>query len=444
MKIKHFTLFAFVLINVLVSAQTEWTLKQCIDYAIDNNITVKKQMLNVTYSKNQLQQSKYSLIPSLKGSVGQSFNYGKSLTQLNTYTNNNSQNSELTVNSEIVVFNSFAKNNTIKGRSFMLQSALNDLKKAKDDITLSIVFAYLEILFNKELVTSATEQINITAQQIKHNEDKFNAGYLSKGKLLETKAQITQEQLVLINHKNNLKLSLLNLMQLLEIDVTDGFDIVIPSIVSPNINNSLLDADNIFKQAVNERPEILSREFKVKSAEKDVLISKAQLFPILSAGASYYTNYNNNFKYIDGSGNIPFDKQFENNRQSRVYLTLQIPVFNEFISKTRYKNSIISFEESKYNLQLEKDNLLKEIQQTHLNAISAMQKYYNSEQVVQSTMEAFRFIEEKFNLGLVTSLEYNDAKNKVANAQSSFIQAKYEYVFRMKVLDFYSGKPIVL
>lgn len=442
-------IIASLAFNTNIQAQNLWSLDQCVSHAIENNIQIKQQALNVNYSENQLKQSKFDLAPSLNGSMGYNYNFGKTLAFDNTLSDINSSSIDFAINSEVMIFNGLTKVNTIKKRDFELKSVLMDLEKAKDDISLAIAQAYLEILFNKELVNTSAEQLNITQQQIDHNKKQVEAGNMARGKILETEAQYANEELTLTNYDNQLQLSMLNLMQLLELPVNDSFDIVIPTFDAEEYSLDLLTTNIVFNKAVAERPEIMSRELMLQSAELDNAIAKAQLYPYLTGGFTYTTFYNNTYTYFDpisyeAAGDIPFGEQLDNNRRGTVYLSLVIPIFNGWAAKTNEQNTQISYENSKYELQLEKNNLLKEIQQVHANAIASAKKYFSSEKAVRSTEEAFRYVEEKFTLGIVTPLEYNDAKNKVTNAQSSFIQAKYEYIFRLKILEFYNGKEITL
>lgn len=439
--------FIFTLTGFKSYSQEKWPLDSCVNYAIDNNITVKQQTLNVNYRENQVKQSKYDLAPSVNASLGHNFQFGKSTNFDNTFANVNSQLTSFDASANVVLFNGMTKQNTIKQRNFELKSAFYDLEKTKDDISLAVVSAYLDILFNKELVNSTSEQIAVTNQQISFNKKQVEAGNMAKGKIFETEAQLANEELTLTNYENQLQLSLLNLMQLLELEVTGNFDIVIPEFNAALLNVGLLSTSEVYGKAVMERPEIMSKELALKSMESQSKIAKAQQYPTLSAFASYNNFYNN--KYIYGMGdkvgeNINFSNQMELNGQKLLGLRLQIPIFNGLSVQTNIKNSQINYLNSKHELQLEKNSLLKEIQQVHLNAVAAMKKYYSSKKAVKSTKEAFRYVEEKFKLGIVTPLEYNDSKNKVTNAQSSFIQAKYEYIFRIKILDFYNGKDITL
>ncbi len=442
-------LFVMIISSIHSSAQNQWTLEQCVKHAIDNNIQIKQQALNVNYRENQKNQAKYDLAPNLNSQLGYDLNFGRSLNYDNTYSDQSSHNASLYLGSEVTLFNGLAKLNTVKQRDLELQASLQDLEKARDDISLNVVSAYLEILFNKELVSTAKEQLAVTQEQIEYNKKQVEAGNLAQGKLLETESQAASEELTLTNYQNQLNISLINLEQLLELPLADDFDIVIPQIDAVDLAKSLLVADSVYAKAVDERPEIKSKELTLSSLEKQVAIAKAQLYPSLTMGASYFNNYNNKYTYapgLDGTpGNeIPFSDQIKNNRRMSLGFTLRIPIFNGLSAKTNWQNSQIQYESGVNDLQLEKNNLRKQIQQVHANAVAAMKKYESSEKAVKSAEEAFRYVQEKFNLGIVTPLEYNDAKNKVTAAKSSYIQAKYEYIFRIKILDFYNGKPIVL
>ncbi len=448
MKIKFVILLLLLMGIGQMQAQELWTLEKCVNYAIENNIQIKQQALNVNYRDNQKNQALYDMAPNANAQFGHDFSFGKSLNYDNTYSDQNSQNSSFYIGTSVTLFNGFAKQNTLKQKNLDLQKAIQDLEKAKDDVALNVVSAYLEILFNKELVNTSKEQLNVTLEQLDYNKKQVDAGNLAKGKLLETEAQFASEELTLANYENQLKMSLIVLEQLLELPLSDGFDIVIPEIDASNLGKELLIADSVYAIAVMERPEIMSKELNLGSIQKQVSIARAQLYPKLSFDASYYNNFNNKYTYAPVGGvpgeNIPFGEQIKNNRRTSVGITLSIPLFNGLSARTNLNNSVIQYESASNELQLEKNNLRKQIQQVHANAMAAMKKYDASEKAVNSAEEAFRYVQEKFNLGIVTPLEFNDAKNKVTAAQSSFIQAKYEYIFRVKILDFYYGKEISL
>lgn len=420
-------------------AQQIWSLEQCLKHALENNIQIKQQALNVNYYENQKKQAKYSLAPSLNASVSEGFSFGRSKNVVNNqYNDMNSSNTSLTVSTDVTLFNGLAKYNRIKQSEYEWQASIQDLEKAKNDISVSIMSAYLDVLFNKELVNSTSRQLELTQQQIDYDKKQIEVGNKPKGALLETEAQKANEELNLTNYNSKLQISLLHLAQLLELPNMDDFDVLSPNFDMSLLNKKLLNTQTVFEKAILLRPEIKSKELKLQSMEKASAIAKAQFFPSLSMGAYY----NNDYQNFDGNSRA-FSEQIKNNGKEGINLTLRIPIFNGFSARTNYSNSKINVENTKYQLQLEKNNLLKDIQQVHANAIAAMQKYYASEKAFGSSKEAFRYIEEKFNLGIITPLEYNDAKNKMTNAESSFIQAKYEYIFRVKILDFYSGEALV-
>jgi outer membrane protein len=444
MKIKFILLILLFIGFGQLKAQELWSLEKCVTYAIENNIQIKQQALNVNYRENQKNQAFYDMAPTLNGYVGHNFNFGRSINNTsNAYENTNSQSSSFGISSDVVLFQSFAKRNTLKKTDFEWQAAMYDLDKAKDDIALNVVSAYLDILFNKELVITSEEQLQVTQQQIEYNKRQVEAGSLAKGKLYETEAQAASEELTLTNYENQLKLSIITLQQMLDLQLSDTFDIVIPEFAINNISAGLQTSDTVFDKAVNERPEIKSKEMSLYSYEKQVKISNAYLYPSLSMGFDYSDSYYSKDRDLTGTY-IPFMDQIKNKHQYGFGFTLSIPIFNGFSAQTNVKNAVISYENSKYELQATKNTLRKEIEQAYANAVGAMKKYYSSEKAVNSAQEAFRYVQEKFSLGIVTPLEFNDAKSKVTAAQSSFIQAKYEYIFRIKILDFYYGKEITL
>ncbi|MBI9068637.1 MAG: TolC family protein [Salinivirgaceae bacterium] len=435
-----FALIAFGLLSFKGMAQELWSLEKCVNYAIENNIQIKQQALNVNYNENELEKAKFNIYPNLNANVSESFDFGLSTGGDNVNVSGNSMRLGASLSSNMTLFNGFAKRNTIKQRDFNLQASLKDLEKAKDDIALSVASAYLDILFNKELVATSQEQLEITNQQIEYNKKQVDAGNMAKGKLLETEAQLAAEELTLTNNENQLQLSKLNLIQLLELKEINGFDIVTPVFDEASITSELLNSNQVFAKAVLERPEIISKELQLQSAEKNNEIAKAQKLPVLSLSASIGDSYSHFFDLDNAS----FTDQFNDYLRTSVGLNLSIPIFNGFSAKLNHQNALINYENKKYELQFEKNNLLKEIQQVHANATAAMKRYYSSEKALKSAEEAFRYVQEKFTLGIVTPLEFNDSKNKVSSAQSSFIQAKYEYIFRIKILDFYNGKEITL
>jgi outer membrane protein len=425
------------------NAQQKWSLQKCIDYALENNIQIKQQELNANYNKNQVIQAKSERLPNLNGSLSNNFNFGRSLTYENTYKNVNSSQIDGYLSTEITLWNGFTLKNTIEQRKLDLQAAIQELQKTKDDIILNIAAAYLEILFAEELELIAEGQIEITKQQIKRTQQLVQAGSLARGALLEIEAQLARENLQLANYQNRVQLAYLNLYQFLELPIEKSFKIEKPKLPEIKANATMTSSFKLFKNALHMRPEIKAAQLRVKSAKEQLEIAKGSRYPSLNFGVDYYNLYNN--KYTDMNGeDLSFSDQLKNNKRYSMGFSLNIPIFNRFKVQTGISNAKLQMADFEYQLQTTRNMLRKDIEQAYTNAMAALNRYFSSEKAVKSSREAFRYTEEKFNLGMVNSVEYNQSKNNLTTAQSELLQAKYEYIFRTKILDFYKGMPIEL
>ncbi len=447
-------LFALLLGILLVSsgitgnAQEAWSLQKCVDYALENNIQIKQQALNNEYNQNLLNQAKSDRLPNFNGQIGNNYSFGRSLTYENTYENVNSTSVSGGVSTNLTLFNGFALKNTIAQRDLDLQASLQDLQKAKDDMILNIAASYLEILFAEELTKVAEANIEVTKQQINRTTQLVDAGSLARGALLEIEAQLAREELQLVNDQNRVQIAYLTLYQFLELPIAQSFKVEVPKLPEIKANFSLLNSFDVYKNALNVRPEIIASQLRVKSMEKQLEIAKGAALPDLSFGANYYNNYNDNYqRHNQSTGEIeviPFKDQLKNNKRYGFGFTLNIPVFNRFQVKNGISNAKLQLMDYQYRLQSTSNLLRKDIEQAYTNALAAFNRYNSSEKAVKSMEEAFRYTEEKFNVGMVNSVEYNQSKNNLTVAQSELLQARYEYIFRTKILDFYNGIPIEL
>lgn len=439
----YFFGIVFSTISLHGSAQNTWSLQECIDYALENNIQIKQQQLNTNFIENQVEQAKMNRLPNLNAQLGNDYSFGRSLTYDNTYQNVNSASLSGGASTNVTLWNGFTLSNEIKRQQLDLQASFQDLEKAKDDLMLNIARSYLEILFAEEIVAISEAQIEITQQQIDRTRQLVDAGSLAKGALLEIQAQLAREELQLVNDQNTVQLAYLTLYQLLDLPIAKNFKIEKPVLPEIKANISMANSLDVYDNAMNARPEIIAAQLRVKSAEKQLDIAKGNLYPSLSFGANYYNLYNN--KYSDFNGNdITFSKQLKNNARSGMGLTLNIPVFNRFQVRNSITNANLQIYDYQYRLQSASNVLRKEIEQAYTNAVAALNRYFSSEKAVVSMEEAFRYVEEKYNVGMVNSVEYNQSKNELTAAQSQFLQSKYEYIFRTKILDFYNGVPIKL
>jgi len=442
---RMYSLIAAVLLLVFTSAQAQetWSLQKCIDYALQNNIQIKQQALNSDYYNNQLSQAKYNRLPNLNAGMQNNTSFGRSIAYDNTYQNINSNQSSGSLSTNVTLWNGFTLNNSVKMAEMDLRATLEEMKKAKDDMMLNIAASYLEILFADELVTVAEDLLKITQLQLDRTGKLVEAGSLAKGSLLEIEAQYAREELEVVNSQNRLQLAYLALYQLLEVPSTESFKIEKPSLPEIGANITMLNSMDVFKKAVQLRPAVKGAEFKLESAKNQLLIAKGNLMPSLSFGGNYYNLYNN--KYTDRTGNkIAFGDQLKSNERYGFGFTLNIPIFNHYQAKTGVSNAQIQLENSEFQLQSTKNLLRKDIEQAYTNALAAFKRYLANQKAVVSSKEAFRYTEEKFNVGMINSVEYNQSKNNLSKAQSDLLQAKYEYIFRTKILDFYNGQPIEL
>ncbi len=440
-----FTLAYLLLLALFASlhAQELWTLDKCINYARDNNIQIKQSTLNTQYQMNMLKEKKNSRLPNLNGQVSQNLNFGRSLTYLNTYENVNSAQTDFGLGTQLTVFQGMQINNAIKKTEFDLKASFEDLAKAKDDLSRNIASTFLEILFAKELVKVSEDQILITNQQLKQSQEKVNAGSLASGALLEIEAQAAREELNIVDAKNQLQLAKLKLAQMLELVFTDKFDVEIPILPEVGAQSSVTNSQDVYLTALKQRPEIRGAEYRYQSTEMQLRMAQGVFYPTLSFYANYYNNYNNKYTDIKGA-KISFGDQLSNNQRKGLGLQMNIPIFNRFNTKLNVDNAKIQMLNTQLELEGTKKVLRQEIETAQATAITSFNRFKSTEKAVASMQEAFRYSEEKFNVGMVNAVDYNLAKTNLLKASSDLLRAKYEFIFRSKILDFYKGIPITL
>jgi outer membrane protein len=428
--------------GAIFSQQKAWSLEECIKYAIENNIQIKQQALQTAVQKNSLDLSKFQLLPSLNGQASHSYSFGRALDQ-NTYTffNQTLQSDYFYLGGSMPVFNGLQNYNSIQKNKYQVLASEQDLKDISDNVALNVALVYLQVLLNKELVAANENQLNITLQQIEKTRKLVDAGSVAKGNLLQIEAQAAQEELSLITMKNQLETSVLTLTQFLELKTPAGFEVVVPEI---NVDANAIvtgNIDEIYAIAEKNRPDVKSSELKLTASQYALKIAKGGRSPIVSL------NYSLNSRYTYLS-NVPgiesFNTQLKNNKNSGVGLSLNIPILNGWQVNKNISNSKLNVETSQYNLEGTKKQLYKSIQQAYTDAVAALKKYNVSIKAIASTEESFRYTEQKFNVGMVTPVDYNAAKTQLLKSQSDMAQAKYEFIFKTKVLDFYKGLPLTL
>jgi outer membrane protein len=445
-KIKILILACFLASQGFVFAQQKaWSLEYCIRYAIENNIQIKQQAVQTAVQENSLALAKLKLLPSLNGSASYNYSFGRALDQ-NTYRffNQTLQSDNFYIGGNAPVFNGLQNYNSIQRNKYAVLASQEDLKNISDNVALNVALVYLQVLLNKELVAANQNQLDITKQQIEKTRKMVDAGSVAKGNLLQIEAQAAQEELSLINMKNQLETSYLTLTQLLELKTPVGFEIEVPEItVDPNtiITGNI---DEIYTIAEKNRPEIKSSELMLTASEYDLKVAKGGRSPRLSLIYSLNSGYTYINNLTSPLVNDPFKTQIKNNRNSGVGLSLNIPILNGWQVNKNIANSKLYVENSKYALEGTKKQLYKSIQQAYTDAVASLKKLNVSIKAIASTEESFRYTEQKFNVGMVTPVDYNAAKTQLLQSQSDMVQAKYEFIFKTKVLDFYKGLPLSL
>jgi outer membrane protein len=451
MKIKPLIVaLAIVMITPLCYAQDEWSLDDCIKYALENNIEIKRQKLAADLSEYDYNQSKFELLPNLNAGMIHTFSSGRALnTETYEWQDRRNQDGSFGIASNLTLFNGLKNYNTIHKRKFDLLSSLANVEKLKNDITIILTSSYLQILFDKELLEVTRGQLGVTELQVKRMEKMVEVGNSSKGELLDILAQKAMENLNVITAENRLELSILSLTQLLDLDSVGNFRIVSPENLEIE-NFPLLPADTFYNSAMAGLPQIKGAEYMVSSAEKSLAIAKGDRYPNLFLRSEYYTRYNRaSINPMDPDPthpilDYPYSEQINDNQYRSASLNLYVPIFNRKQIDTRISQAKIALYDSRYKLEQAKQILYKEIQQAYADAKAALEKYHSAREAVKASEEAFNHTEHKFNIGMVTSIEFNEAKNNLTKTRSELLNAKYEYIFKVKILDFYRGVPVTL
>lgn len=436
-----FLIFAGLVQITLAQPQdnSQWTLEQCITYAQEHNLTLKQQALNVDRAKNQLELKKLDLLPNLNASSSYTTRMGRVRNDFDYEISDiTTRFSDVNVSSTTPVFEGFAKRKSIEKGRIDWQAALKDVEKAENDLALNITALFIQILFDQELLQSAQQQLEVTNLQMKRTGILVQNDKLPQGSLLEMNSMVARELMNVTSLENNLTMSLLDLAQALDLEEVIDFNIQKPDLPEYTAMESLQD-DYIYQIAVNTLPQIAASEMRLESGQKDVEIARGYLWPRLSFSAGWGTSVS---KYRNEPG-FDFAREFEDNAFQYYGLNLSIPIFNGLTTRKSVTSAKIGSLNARYELEKQKLMLRKEIQQAQADAVAALRQYRAGAAAVESYQESFSYTEKRFNLGLVNSVDYNVAKTDYSKAESDFIQARYTYFLRKKILDFYQGKPLV-
>lgn len=423
----------------------QWSLEECIRYAIENNIDLKQRELEQQSREVDLHTSKYSWLPSLNASVGENFGFGRSESKDGLIVDRNSANTTAGIQLSMPLLDLKIPSD-IAARKLDLKASFETLNKAKEDLSINVASYFLQALYNKEMLKIAELQVALSSEQVTKTEALYNAGKVPVSQLYDMKAQLAKDEVTLTESRNNVKLALLDLAQSLELE-RDGenFDILEPETgdAVEQYMSSIIPPDQVYDHAVGFKPQIKEQEYLLESQKKMLKVAQAGYYPKLNFSAGYSNGYYHNFG--DGDyNNASFSDQLKNNGQKSVGFSLSIPIFNRFQVRNSVRSARINIHNRELMMENSKKTLYKEIQQAYYNATAAQEKYLSSDKSVDASKIAFSYAEERYGAGKSTVFEYSEAKTKYAQSLAEQTQSKYNFIFRAKILDFYNGTPITL
>ena len=424
-----------------------WSLEACINYAYANNLQLKQKMEEQEARKVELHTSKHSWLPAVNANMGQSFQFGRSTSKSGVIVDQNAANTTFNINLDMPIFDGFKIPNDIAARKLDLQAAIESLNKAKEDLAVNIASYYLQVLYNKELQRVAQLQVDLDREQVNKTEAMVNAGKVPLSQLYDIKAQLARDEVTLTEATNNVQLALLDLAQSLELERSDrSFDVVTPQITDAVAENmsSILPPETIFDQAVTFKPQIKEQEYLLESQKRMLKVAQAGYYPKLNFGASYSNGYYHTSMGGEFADTRSFGDQLKQNGQKIVSFSISIPLFNRFQVRNSVRSARIGINNQQLLLENSKKTLYKEIQQAYYNATAAQEKYTASDKSVASSREAFSYAQARYEAGKSTVFEFNEAKTKYAQSLAEQAQAKFDFIFRAKILDFYRGTPLKL
>ena len=429
MNLKHIT-SAICLGATLVSTAGNWTLDSCITYAVEHNLTVKSRQIEIKSGELDVTAAKDKYLPNLSAYASQSFSFGRGLTSENTYTNRNTTNFGWGVNMSLPLFQGLSAIRQTKYAKANLRALIEELEASKDDITLNVISAYLQVLYAGEMCKVAEEQLRLSLVEESRREQLLEEGKIPELDLTEARSQVAQNRLTVVNANNDRTLALVDLAQLLELPDIEGFD------VQPVEDDGLgiYSADEVYQRALEANHSILAGRRRIEAADRNISLARSSYLPQLSFNAGIGSNYYT----VNGIDSESFGQQMRNNFNKSLGFSLSVPLFDAFSSR----NSVRRAKIQKLNAELQYENsertLYKNIQQAYFQAKGADEKRRAAEVSELATREAFEAMQQKYDFGKANSTEYEQARSNYVRAMSEAVQAKYESILRRRILAFYN------
>ncbi|RQO72008.1 TolC family protein [Pedobacter sp. KBW06] len=427
------------------AAQEVITIQDAIDKTLNNNLTIKQSQFSESLADENLKQSKLALVPTLSGSISSGISFGRSQDQ-NTYKiiTQKLLTSSGSLSSGVTVFEGWSKINQIKQNKLLLDAGKANTDKVKNDLILQVVTSYLQILYNIDLLKAANVQLGVAKQQLNREQQLLDVGNKTLADLSQAKSQLATAELNVTNADNALTISYLTLAQLMDVPSSTKYEVKAPLLESFSAPKTRYNPDEVYADAIGLFPDIKLAALRTEAAKKGVDVAKGALYPRLGFNAGLGSSYSYIFGYNDA--NIPqrtFSEQLNDRFGQNIGLSLSIPIFNGLQARSGVRKAKISLLQTQTDEQLAKNNLNKVIYQAVADLKAAESRYRSTTNTFQAQKDAFNVIEQRYAVGLVNSLDYSTSQSNMNKAEVDMIQAKYDLLFRAKVIDYYLGKQII-
>ncbi|WP_281226859.1 TolC family protein [Flavobacterium aquiphilum] len=452
-KINYISAVFVFLIGFASQAQTKvWTLEECVRYALDNNITIKNSELDVKNADIDKKDAFGRYLPSVSGSASHSWNIGRNVNPVtNIATTQTTQYSQLGISSGVDIYKGLQNQNAYRRAKLGIIASQYQLLKIQEDVSLNVANAFLQILSFKEDLKVKKEQLSIDEKRLKRSEEMVKAGTIPRGDLFDLKATIATDKQNITVSENNLLISKLSLAQLLQLKEFADFDVVDDTNVNDENNIMSQKPIDIYNKAKETRTELKLAQTNLEIAEKNVTIAKGAYQPTLRGVYSFGTSasYSHMLSGVDSAGNPiyvspdPIFDQFSNNKGHYFAFQLNVPIFNGFSVRNNVERNKVSLEKSKIDLEQKSLDLQRNVYTAFTDAKGALNTYESATVALEARQQSYDYAKEKYDVGLMNSFDFTQSQTLLTNAQSDVIRTKYEYLFRVKILEFYFGIPIV-
>lgn len=427
------TLLTLAACAAMLTAGAEvMTLDRCIDYALEHNLTIRQRDIERRNAQLEVTAAKDAVLPQVSGSASQSWNFGRGLTSANTYADRNTSSFGANLGLQLPLFNGLQTVRNISYAKASLSAVVESLEAAKDEVILHVMAQYLQVLYCSELEGVAMSQAELTAEELERRRALLQAGKIPEADMLDASSQAAQARLQLVSAQNDRTLALLDLAQLLRLPSTDGFDVVAldPEETDPFIRNP----QQVYEAALGFNHTIMANRLQIDAASSQIKLARTGWIPKLSFNAGLGTNY---YK-VAGFDNESFRRQMQHNFSQYVGFSLSVPLFDGFTTRNNVRRAELQRLSADLNLETQKDNLFKAINENYLQAVGAREKLTAADEACTAGAAALAAVQEKYSLGRATPTDFDTARNTFVQAMSERARARYELILRARILDFYA------